>query len=438
MKSIRSIWLWIVFLGIAFVLALGVFSITLAKTSARQANAPSTTAGRTYLPLVIVQSTATPTPTSTPTVTRTPTAAPSATLVPSASPVPLVALRKGPDVILTGDNTTMKVGWQLASKSTATLQWGADTHYTLGSVNTTEYNTDHQHAYTLTGLTPGAKYFYRVVVPTGYSAGTFYAAPPPSAASLKFFAYGDTRDGASIQDQIDGQINATYAADPAFQTFILNVGDLVSNGDSESLWTTQFFDQNFKNIRTTLANIPFLPVMGNHENSGVLFKKYFPMPFVAGRYWSFDYGPAHVVMLDQYIAYDVGSVQYTWLNNDLAASTKTWKFILLHEPGWSAAGGHLNDPTVQTAIQPLAEKYGVSIIFGGHNHYYARAVVNGIQHLTVGGGGAPLYSPVPGQPYVVKTSKSYSFVKIAIDGNTLTGTALQSDGTPIETFTITR
>ncbi|MBE3037201.1 MAG: metallophosphoesterase family protein [Chloroflexi bacterium] len=432
MKSIRSIWLWVFLLGTAFVLVLAVFSITLTKNTTRQADIPSPTSNLTNLPLVIVP------PTATPTGTLTLTPVPSATRVPSETSIPVVALRKGPDVILTGDNTRMKVVWQLSSKATATLQWGTDTHYTLGSVNTTEYNSDHQHAYTITGLTPGIKYFYSVVVPTGYSAGTFYTAPPASATSLKFFAFGDTRDGPGTQDQIDGKIVSAYTADPAFQTFILSVGDLVNDGDNETMWTAQLFDQSYKNIRAALANLSFLPVMGNHENSGVLFKKYFPMPYIAGRYWSFDYGPAHVVMLDQFIPYSVGSTQYTWLKNDLAGSSKTWKFIVLHEPGWSAAGGHLNNATVQSAIQPLAEKYGVSIVFGGHTHYYARAVVNGVQHLTVGGGGAPLYQPVPGQPYVVKISQSYSFVEIAIDGNTLTGTTLKSDGSVIETFSITR
>lgn len=434
MRTLRPIWLWIFLLGALFVLVLAVFRFPQAKNTARQADAPSPTSTLTYLPIVIVLPTATPTLTPVPGATPVPTD----TLVLSETPIPPVALRKGPDVILTGDNTLMKVVWQLFSKETATLQWGTDTHYNLGSANTSEYNTDHQHTYNITGLTPGVKYFYRVVTFAGYSAGTFYTPPPTSAAGLKFFAFGDSRDGSDIQNQIDGQIISAYTADPAFQTFILSVGDLVYDGDNETMWTAQFFDQSFQNIRTALANLSFLSVMGNHENSGVLFKKYFPMPFVAGRYWSFDYGPAHVVMLDQFIPYGVGSPQYDWLKNDLAGSSKNWKFIVLHEPGWSAAGGHMNNPTVQSVIQPLAVKYGVSIVFSGHNHYYARAVVDGVQHITAGGGGAPLYPPVPGQPYVVMTDRSFSFVEIAIDGNALTGTALRSDGTDIETFTITR
>jgi len=58
-----------------------------------------------------------------------------------------------------------------------------------------------------------------------------------------------------------------------------------------------------------------------------------------GLYWSFDYGPIHFVMLDAYTSYGAGSPQYNWLKADLAASTKTWKIIAIHEPGWSAGGG---------------------------------------------------------------------------------------------------
>ena len=332
----------------------------------------------------------------------------------------------------------MKLVWQLSTTEASTLQWGFDTQYSLGSVTTAEFTSDHLYSYTITGLTPGARYVYRVLTSEGASTGSFYAAPDQSAATLKFFAYGDSREGTDILEQVNAQIVKIYSADAASQTFLLDMGDLTFDGDQDTFWANQFFNPKMANTREVLANLSFLPVMGNHENAGILFKEYFPMPFVAGRYWSFDYGPAHVVMLDEYSPYAAGSAQYTWLTKDLASSSKPWKFIVLHEPGWSAAGGHLNDPTVQRDIQPLAQKYGVSIVFGAHNHYYARAVVNGVTHLTIGGAGAPLYPPVPGQPYVVKTQQSNCFIEISIHGNTLTGIALQPDGSIIETFTITR
>lgn len=331
----------------------------------------------------------------------------------------------------------MKIAWQLDTTLATTLQWGETLDYAGGAVTTTEYGSDHQHAYTLTGLTPGTRYYYRVLSGASAATGTFYTAPAASATNLKFFAYGDTRTGTGNHNAIAGRVNAAYLADPAFQTFNLAVGDLVYDGDTEAGWDTEFFDPQYTNIHNLLANISFLSAMGNHEGTGNLFTKYFALPFVAGRYWSFDYGPAHVAILDQYTPYSAGSTQYNWLVNDLAGSTKTWKFIVVHEPGWTA-GGHPNNTTVQTDIQPLAETYGVAIVFGGHTHYYARAMVNGVCHLVVGGGGAPLHVPDPGAPYIVTVSQSYSFAEIVISGNTLTGTAVQSDGTPIETFVLTR
>jgi hypothetical protein len=185
-----------------------------------------------------------------------------------------------------------------------------------------------------------------------------------------------------------------------------------------------------------LANLPYQSCIGNHEGSGVLFKKYFPYPFVEGRYWSFDYGPVHFVVVDQYTSYGPGSAQLTWIENDLASTTKQWKFIDLHEPGWSAGGGHENNSSVQNYIQPLCVQYGVPILFAGHNHYYARAVVNNIQHITTGGGGAPLYQPDPSYPNIVIATSAYHFCIIEIDNETLNFTAVTPAGVVIDSFTI--
>jgi hypothetical protein len=40
-------------------------------------------------------------------------------------------------------------------------------------------------------------------------------------------------------------------------------------------------------------------------------------------------------------------------------------------------------------------------VFGGHNHYYACAEVNGVIYITTGGGDAPLITPDPSYPNVV-------------------------------------
>jgi hypothetical protein len=196
-----------------------------------------------------------------------------------------------------------------------------------------------------------------------------------------------------------------------------------------------------------LENIPYESTIGNHELRGksTLFDKYFPYPFANNFYYSFDYGPAHFIVLDQYTAsYSVGSEQYHWLVNDLAQSKKPWKFIYFHEPGWSAGSGHRNNTSVQSVIEPLCEKYNVPIVFAGHNHYYARATVRAadgseIQHITTGGGGAPLYKPNPYSPKIVTCLSAYHFCKINIaDQNTLYFEAVSIEGKIIDKFTIDR
>jgi len=346
--------------------------------------------------------------------------------------------RKAPYLIYAGDNTEMQVLWQLDSTAICTIEWGVDTLYNLGHADVSEYGSDHQFSYTISGLTPGRRYAYRVRVNAASYTGSFLTAPDTSATRLKFFAYGDTRSHPDKHDLVAKAMVAAYTGDADCQSFVLSVGDLVNNGVSESDWEHQFFDPSYRNIQTMLANLPYQSAMGNHEGTGVLFVKYFPYPYVGGRYWSFDYGPAHFVMVDQYSNYTPGSAQLSWIESDLASTSKLWKFICLHEPGWSAAGGHDNNRAVQQFIQPLCEKYGVSIVFAGHNHYYSRAEVNGVQHITTGGGGAPLHYPETNRPHVVITRRVYHFCEIEIDGAVLHFSAINTAGNVVDSFTIDR
>lgn len=370
-----------------------------------------------------------------------------AVILSTAFPVLSQSIVKGPYLILTGKNTEMKVLWQNNISGTDQIKWGTDLSYSLGSATSHIYGKDFQHSYTITGLTPGTKYFYQVKVGSTYKTGSFLTAPSSGATSVKFLAYGDTRSNPDVHNNIAKLINSTYSSDPGYQTVLLSMGDLVSAGYIESRWTSEFFNYGFPDLTTMLANMPYESAAGNHEffGSSTLFKKYFPYPYVSNYYFSFDYGPAHIIVLDQYsTSYAAGSPQYNWLVKDLAASTKPWKFIILHEPGWSAGGVHRNNVTVQTDIEPLCVKYKVPIVFAGHNHYYARAAVpaadgSKIQHITTGDAGAPLYTPHPSYPYVVICKSVPNFCKINIVNQyVLHFEAISGDGKVIDQFTIDR
>lgn len=360
--------------------------------------------------------------------------------------------RKGPHLIYRGNNANMMVLWQLHRTKNCTLEWGEDNSYSQGKTETKEYGKHHQHAYTIEGLKPGNKYYYRISVGAEKKSGSFNSAPSNDAKKLKFLAYGDSRSHPGTHDAVVKSMISLYKADPEYQTFVLSTGDLVKFGAVESEWDDQFFNRDYENVLEMMANLPFISCAGNHELFHMdykgsdfnltLFKKYFPYPFVKNTYWSFDYGPAQFVILDQferdYKGDEMSKKQIKWAEEELKSSNKEWKFVVLHIPGWSALTDehHYNNKIVQKSIQPLMKKYNGTAVIGGHNHFYARAVVNGVQHITTGGGGAELHSPDPSMENIVKVEKAYHYCKIEIDGNSLKFEAIKLDGAVIDSFTI--
>jgi len=343
--------------------------------------------------------------------------------------------QKEPYLIFEGDVGEMTVLWQMEVTEACTIEWGTDMSYSLGSESTTEYGTDHQHSYVIQSLDPFTLYYYRVIAGSDTITGTFRSAPDPNDGQLKFMAYGDTRTFPYFHNNVAEEMVDTYIADGEYQTLVLHVGDLIEDGDSESDWDDEFFATGYSEIQTLLTNVPMQACMGNHERSGALFMKYLPYPFESDRYWSFDYGPAHFTVIDQYVPYGAGSAQLAWIENDLATTDKPWKFVFFHEPGW-ASGGHANDGTIQDYIHPLCIEYGVHMVFAGHNHYYSRAVVDNIHHITTGGGGGPLFPPLPFWPYIVSSKMAYHFCRISIDNNALTFEGVQTNGDTFDQFSI--
>ena len=346
--------------------------------------------------------------------------------------------RKYPYVLYTGKNDEMMVIWQLNSTKTCEFSYGTDTTYSTGTYSTSEYGNDHQHKIVLTGLTPGQKYYYKVnVANSSVKKGSFNAGPVDTVQNITFFAYGDTRSNPDDHDKVAERVMQDITQHNLAQTFIINSGDLVSDGDDENAWDTEFFNKQYTHITSMLANLPYLAALGNHEGQGHLFGKYFPYPMFQDNryYYSFDYGPVHVIVIDQETNYSQGSTEYNWIVNDLSSSNKPWKIAVFHKPGWSA-GGHHNSSTVQSTLQPLFKQYNVRLAINGHNHYYSHAVVDGVHHITTGGGGAPLYNPNSSYPNIVKVDKSNHYCKIEVTGNTLHFYAIRANGTKIEDFTI--
>ncbi|NQU09894.1 choice-of-anchor D domain-containing protein [bacterium] len=354
-----------------------------------------------------------------------------------------VGLRKGPYLVYSNTNTQMQVLWQTdgTPAQQAYIEWGPTPAYGNNSGPLAESGAgsdQHQFSCIVTGLTPGVLHHYRVVVDSGSCTGSFVAAPPVDATNVTFYGFGDTRTYPDRMNAVTGAMGRDMTGNPGQRnTLALQVGDWVEYGGTETSWQNEFFNRGYTNSLDVMARTAMMGCRGNHDLDGgsTLMPKYWPYNGTNG-YFSFDYGPVHVTVIDQYVGYTSGTAQYSWLTNDLATTTKRFKVAVFHVPAYSAGGGHANDPTAQAVFDPVFTQYGVQIALVGHNHYYAHCLKDGVHHITSGGGGAPLHTPDLGSPYLVAAESAYQFVRFDVSNTVMTVTAVRTNDTVIESFLV--
>ena len=92
------------------------------------------------------------------------------------------------------------------------------------------------------------------------------------------------------------------------------------------------------------------------------------------------------------------------------------------------------ETSLREILAPLFERYDVDVVFMGHHHSYERIEVNGITYLVAAGGGAGLYElnhPEPGSQMAVSV---HHFVLIEVNGDLLSGKAIDRKGDIIDSF----
>ncbi len=196
--------------------------------------------------------------------------------------------------------------------------------------------------------------------------------------------YGDTRTNHEPHKKI---VKLISAGKPET---VFHTGDMVDNGSNKKEW--DIFEGIISGLR---KNSEFFPVHGNHE---WLSPNYFRVFDIQNwiTFYALDRHNIHFTIMDSEVPFWKGSWQYKWLERDLkkaSLSDKT-KFmaVLLHQPLYSSGKhGAYDSPVVSRELAPLFEKYGVDIVFSGHDHSYERLYKNGIVYIVTGGGGAPLY-----------------------------------------------
>ena len=249
----------------------------------------------------------------------------------------------------------------------------------------------------LNQLKPNTKYEFFVDVNTiefgrVKSPTVSFKTPPEESNSVTFAVYGDTRTSPNDHRKVASAISENFG-DKA--EFCVHVGDLVDNGLVFDSWPKEFFGP----AEELLGKMPLYPVLGNHERNSKYYFDFFNLPGNE-RWYSFDRGPVKFVFMDSYSSLKPNSEQYKWLVSELENCNSAWKVMTVHTPFFSSGphgrlgidGKPVEAPMadLQTHILPLVEKYGITIVFEGHDHLYERSK-KGDTYFVIAGGGAPLY-----------------------------------------------
>jgi hypothetical protein len=294
------------------------------------------------------------------------------------------------------------------------------------------------HEKALTDLKPGTAYPYDVLgtgAPEGKGTVTTF---PQGPAPFRFVGFGDTRTRHDVHQRIVGRII------PEKPLFVINTGDLVSDGTKASEWPP-FFKINHELMRTT----PYYAVLGNHEKNAKMFFDAFRQS-EKQRYSSFTVGDVLFLMLDSEAPNEAAEAdahktymtdQKAWVEKTLNEN-KSVGFVIacFHKPLYSVKKSRLAETTERREFWgDLFERNGVQVVFCGHDHYYLHAAHGGCHYITSGGGGAPLYDiDANPQPDTVKAVKieHFSVIDVALDKATFK--VIDIDGHEIDRFEVAK
>ncbi|MBU1187711.1 MAG: metallophosphoesterase [Gammaproteobacteria bacterium] len=301
-----------------------------------------------------------------------------------------------------GQASSMRVYWHTPTASpTAATVFAADTGQVVQSVRLD--GTRRSHSITFDALQAESRYEYVLQWPATTDATRHAFRTPPAGAdsSVRLWLLGDPgRDGeiaqrvqAAARQWMSTHVLSTHVVPDATRSPTGQPDLLLTSGDNA--YTSGRFNEYrealLQPLASELTGTSFWPAYGNHDARRRAFFKLFTFPANAEsggiasgsqRYYAFDYGPVHVVMLDSQSSLRLDKPDMlNWLQRDLQHNTLPWTIVVLHHPPYSkgsndsdaASGSDWRQRVVREDIVPLLEQADVDLVLAGHSHSYERS-----------------------------------------------------------------
>jgi len=296
------------------------------------------------------------------------------------------------ECVRTDDPSAFRSAAVIRSKGSETLKELIDLDKPEGK----RYNVT-IHKTTVKELAPDTKYKYRVGDGKYWQEGSFTTAPSSdSKGTVKFLFTADSQESGreNYQANFKAVLNKAFELNPDIR-FIAHAGDMVNRGMNGQEWGW-FYEAGERYFR----NYPLAPVVGNHETGGLVttgpqqenmaYLSYFNNPlnhtgiFAEGSAYSFNYGSAHLLCLDNQNLNDAMEVKIktgegkylraalNWIKKDLqnASQGKRWKIVTMHQPIY---GANRDEKELREVLAPVFDSCKVDLVITGHDHYYFRS-----------------------------------------------------------------
>ncbi|MCM3700252.1 PA14 domain-containing protein [Paenibacillus macerans] len=240
------------------------------------------------------------------------------------------------------------------------------------------------HKAIATGLAPGTAYKYRVGSDGNWSQTGRFTTEGNTENEYDFLYMTDSQ-GANTEDYRVWANSLNNALDDYPDArFLVMPGDLVDAGANEGQWS-DYFGQP----QDLLMNLPLMATIGNHEgpnNNNFFYHFNLPDdshtdPKPRGTVYSFDYGPAHIMVLNTGdIPWDAAQTnsfnkQIEWLRKEVAQTDKKWKIVAFHKAIYSV-GNHATDTDIaelRKKLYPVLDELGIDLVLQGHDHTFMRS-----------------------------------------------------------------
>jgi hypothetical protein len=254
------------------------------------------------------------------------------------------------------------------------------------------------------------------------------ALPPQRDAAFTFAVLGDFRPAERDRPYSEASREIFSDLNVIGPSFIMSVGDAYYGyGGSFPRFRNEI--DHFIS-RTKKFGVPFFDVIGNHELGGNGQREKYVRERFGKFYGSFDWGNSHFVVLNTEEKGRAGGIygaQLKWLAQDLALNKNSQNiFVFMHRPLFPALAADtgerrfFTDTRNRDTLHALFRKFGVKIVFAGHEHLFREKVVDGIRYIITGGGGAPLYQ-------VRSRGGFYHYLLVDVEGRNVSVETLTPD-----------